>query len=85
MLERRGHGGGQRRLADAGLALEEQRPPQPQREEQRHGQPAVGDVAARGEPLLQVGDGARENGRIPSSQARLRLGVTAEYTLRRRA
>ena len=35
---------GERRLADAGLALEKQRPPEPQRQEQRHREAAVGDV-----------------------------------------
>ena len=83
-LEGLGYRGGQRRLAHARLPLQEQRTPQPKCQEQRYGQAAVGDVAARGQPLLQVRDGARVNGRVPSSLARLRLGVTAEYTLRRR-
>ena len=63
--ERGGDRAGQRGLADAGLALEEQRPPQPEREEQRHGQAVVRDVVLGGEPLPQVGDGSEENGDDP--------------------
>ncbi len=40
------------------------RTPQPERQEERHRQAAIGDVAVRGEPLLQVGKRALENGRI---------------------
>ena len=53
---------GERRLADAGLALEEQRPLQPQREKQRHRQAAVGDVVLGVEAMLKVGDGVGERG-----------------------
>ena len=62
MLERRGDGAGQRGLADAGLAFEEQRPAEPEREEERDRQAVVGDVVLRGEPLLQVGNGLGGNG-----------------------
>ena len=61
-VERRRDGGGQRGLADAGLALEEQRPAEPQREEERHREAVVGDVMLRGKTLLQVLDGAAEGG-----------------------
>ena len=55
-------GRGQRRLADAGLALEEQRPAEPQGEEQRHGQPAVADIVLLGETLLEIGNGPGHGG-----------------------
>ena len=58
-IERRGNRGGERGLADAGFALEEQRAPQLQRQEQRHGQRAIGDVVLLRESLLQIGDGSR--------------------------
>ena len=60
--ERGGHRGGQRGLADAGLALEEQRPLQAEREKQRNGKAAVRHVVLVGEALLKVGDGSEKNG-----------------------
>ena len=60
--ERGGGRAGQRRLADAGLALEEERPFQSEREKQRHGKAAVRHVVLVGEPLLKVGDGSEKNG-----------------------
>ena len=63
--ERGGHRAGQRGLADAGLAFEEQRPFQAQREKQRDGEAAVRDVVRGGEPLLEIGDGLRRNGDDP--------------------
>ena len=39
-------------LADTGVALEQQRPLQPEREEDRRGQPLVGEVALTGEGCL---------------------------------
>ena len=53
---------GQRRLADAGLALEEQRPFQAERQKQRHRQATVRHVVLVGQPLLEVGDGSGKNG-----------------------
>ena len=53
-VERGGHRGGQRGLADARLALEEQRPFQAQREKQRNNQPGIRDVAFGGEALPEV-------------------------------
>ncbi len=61
-LERRGHCAGQRGLPDAGLAFEEERPSEPEREEHGHGEAVVGDVVLRGQPLLQVLDRAAEGG-----------------------
>ena len=58
-FERRGRGGGERRLADAGLALEEERPLQPEREEQGNGQTSIRHVVLRGQAPLQIGDGGR--------------------------
>ena len=43
-IERRGRGRRQRRLADAGLSFQKEGLAQAKREEQRHGQPAVGHV-----------------------------------------
>ena len=54
-------------LADAGLALEQDRLRQPDREEQRGGEPAVGEVVDRVEPLQQVVD-------VGDEQARGRVG-----------
>ena len=61
-LEHRGHRRGERRLADAGLALEKQRPLQAQRQEQRHRQATVGHVMLGVEALLQIGDGLGKRG-----------------------
>jgi len=59
----RGRGrAGKRRLADACLALEEERPLQPEREKQRYGKTTVRQVVLVGEPVSEVGDGSRENG-----------------------
>ena len=55
-LERSRDRARQRGLADAGLALEEQRPAEPEREEEGDGQAVVGDVVLRGQTLLQVLD-----------------------------
>ena len=55
-VERGGDSGGERGLADAGLALEEQRPLQAQRQEQRDGEAAVGDIVLVGEALLEFGN-----------------------------
>lgn len=41
-------------VSDAGLALEEQGPLQPEREEQRHRKTAIGDVAVARERALKV-------------------------------
>ena len=46
-------------LADAGLALEQQRSPQPQGEEDGGGQALVGQVLVRGERSLECGDRLR--------------------------
>ena len=73
-VERGGDGGGQRGLADAGLALEKQRPLQSQRQKQRDGQAAVGDVVLVGEALLEIGNGAGKNG-VTSARKR----IAAEY------
>ena len=54
--ERRGNRGGERGLADAGLALEKQRALQLQRQEQRHRQRAIGHVVLLRQSLLQIGD-----------------------------
>jgi hypothetical protein len=61
-VECRRHRTGQRRLADAGLALEEQRAFQAQRQEQGNSQTLIRDVVRGGEALLQVGDRWRKNG-----------------------
>ena len=53
---------GKRRLAHAGLALEEERPFQSEREKQRHGKATVRQVVLVGEPMSQVGDGSEKNG-----------------------
>ena len=55
-LERGGHCAGQGGLADAGLALQEQRATETKREEEGDGQPVVGDVVLRGQTLTQVVD-----------------------------
>ena len=52
--ERRGRRGGQRGLADAGLAFQKERPSQPQRQKQRHRQALVGHVVVVRQPLSQV-------------------------------
>ena len=54
-VERGGNRCRQRGLADAGLALEEQRASETQGQEQRDRQALVGDVALVAEPLAQVG------------------------------
>ena len=61
-VERGRHRAGQRGLADAGLALEEQRPLQAKREKQGDRQAAVRHVVRGGEALLKVGDRLRRNG-----------------------
>jgi len=73
-LERRGDGGGERGLADAGLALEEQRPLQAQRQEQRDREATVGDIVLVGEALLEIGNGAGKNS-VTSARKR----IAAEY------
>ena len=55
-------GRGQRGLADAGFALEEQRALQLQREEQRHRERAIGDVVLLRQAPLQVVDGREVTG-----------------------
>jgi hypothetical protein len=72
---------GERRLTDARLSLEEERPLQPKRQEERNSQTLVGDVVLRRQPLLQIGDGALEDGRAPFASGSRSLVVTAEYTL----
>src|SRR5213075_420879 len=47
-------------LADAGLALEEQRPPHGERQEQRRGEAAIGHVLAGGEQGLRFIDRLRK-------------------------
>ena len=49
-VQDRGDGAGQGGLAHPGVPLEEQGSVQPQREEHRRGQPAVGEVVRTGEP-----------------------------------
>ena len=44
------------------VVLEKQRPFQAQRQEQRDGEPTIGDIVLVGEALLQVGNGALLNG-----------------------
>ena len=56
-IECGGRGRGERRLANPGFALEEQRPLQLERQEQRHRERAVGDVVLFGEAPLKVVDG----------------------------
>jgi hypothetical protein len=73
-LEGRRDRAGQRGLADTGLSFEEQRTPQSKRQEQRHRQPAIRDVAVERQPLLQIGDGPLENRRAPLPQARPECG-----------
>ena len=63
--ERGGHRSGKRGLAHAGLALEEERPFQTQRQKHRNGQAPVRHVMLLGQPLLQVGDGSGKNGDNP--------------------
>jgi hypothetical protein len=75
---------GKRRLADARLSLEEERPLQPKRQEERNSQALVGDVVLRRQPLLQIGDGALKDGRAPFASGSRSLVVTAEYTLEAR-
>ena len=58
-VEGRRHRRGERRLADAGLALEKERALQLEREEQRHGERAIGDVVLLGKAILQIGGGRR--------------------------
>jgi hypothetical protein len=72
---------GERRLADARLSLEEERPLQPKGQEERNSQALVGDVVLRRQPLLQIGDGALEDGRAPFASGSRSLMMTAEYTL----
>ena len=60
--EHRGEDLGDLGLADADLALEQDRAAQRQRDEQRGGQPAVGEVAAAAQQLGQLGDGRRAVG-----------------------
>jgi hypothetical protein len=57
-----GHGRCQRRLADARLAFEEQRPAEPKGQKERDGQPAIGDIGLVRQPLLQIGDRRRMHG-----------------------
>src|SRR5262249_9468346 len=52
--ERRSQRPGERRLPDAGLSFEEQRPFETQREKERHGETAVRYVSVLGEPTLEV-------------------------------
>ena len=73
--ERRGDGGGERGLADACLAFEEQRPLQSQRQEQRDREATVGDIVLVGEALLEIGNGAGKNG-VTSARKR----IAAEYS-----
>jgi hypothetical protein len=47
-------GGGQRRLADAGLALQEERSSQPEGQKQRDGQALIRHIALVCQPLPQV-------------------------------
>jgi hypothetical protein len=54
-IERRSRGGGERRLPDASFALEKQRPSETKGQEQRDGEPLVGDVALCAESFAQVG------------------------------
>ncbi len=61
-VERRGGRGGERSLADARLTFEKERPFQPQRQEQRDRQPAIGDVLLGGQALLEFGNGFGKNG-----------------------
>ena len=63
--ERGGRGSGKRRLAHSGLALEEQRPFQAERQKQRNGQTTVRHVMLVGQTLLEVGDGSWKNGDDP--------------------
>ena len=71
-VERRREGLRDLRLADAGLALEEKRALQPQREKCRHRQRAVGDVRLRGERRLQIVDRRGPRGRRPRWRLRTR-------------
>jgi hypothetical protein len=50
------------RLADARFTLEEQRPLQTQRKEQRDREAAVGHVVLGVEAILKVGDGVGQRG-----------------------
>ena len=54
--ERRGNGAGERGLADAGFALEEQRTPETESQEQRDREPSIGDVMLCGERPLEIRD-----------------------------
>ena len=60
--EHRGQHLGHLGLADPDLALEQDRAAERQRDEQRGGQAAVGEVAAAAEQLGQLGDGRRAVG-----------------------
>jgi hypothetical protein len=61
-LEHGRHGRCERRLADTGFTLEEQRTLQTQREKQRDRQAAIGHVMLGVEAMLKVGDGVGERG-----------------------
>lgn len=61
-LQRSGCGRRKRGLADARFAFEEERPFEPERQKERNGETAVGDVVLGGQAMLQIGNGFRENG-----------------------
>jgi hypothetical protein len=61
-LQRSGSGGRKRSLADARFTFHEERPFEPEREKERDGETAVGDVVLGGQAMLQIGNGFRENG-----------------------
>ena len=75
--QRRRQHPGHRGLADAGFALEEQRPAQREREIHRHRQRAVGDVALGVEPALDVVD---RLGQARRRHARAAAAVRARAT-----
>jgi len=86
-VERRGDGGRQRGLADAGFTFEEERAMQAQRQEDGNGEAVVGDVVLRGQTLLQVLDGAAEDADLPRgsiARGRRLLRVRAPFALTRR-
>jgi hypothetical protein len=62
-VEDGGGGASERRLADARLAFQEQRPLEAERQKQRNREPAVGDVMPCGELLLEIGDRSGKNDR----------------------
>jgi len=57
-----GHRARKRGLVDAGFALQEQRPPQPEGEKHGDGQAAIRHVVLRTQPLLQIGNRAGKEG-----------------------